>query len=132
MSYTQTITPKWIKVTKTFTDFSTAALTNTSVVYTLPIKGVVHSVMLVPTVAFAGGLIATYTISVGISGTVAKYAVATNVFTGFTLPAMSVIPGVESTTSTTDIIASATSTVGNLNAATTGSIDIYILTSILP
>lgn len=124
--------PQWIKVTKTFSDFSAASVTNNITIYSLPAKGVIHNVQLVPTVAFSGGLIATYTISVGIAGTLAKYAVATNVFTGFSLPAISVLPGIESTSGATDIKASAISTVGNLNAAVAGSVDIYLLVSTLP
>jgi hypothetical protein len=123
---------QWIKVTKTFSDFSAAAVTNNITIYSLPAKGVIHNVQLVPTVAFSGGLIATYTISVGIAGTLAKYAVATNVFTGFSLPAISVLPGIESTSGATDIKAAAISTVGNLNAAVAGSIDIYLFVSTLP
>lgn len=115
MSYVPTTHPQWIKITKTFSDFSAAALTNSITIYSLPIKGVIHSVMLNPTIAFSGGLIATYTISVGIGGTLAKYCAATNVFTGFTLPAMSVISGVESVSGATNILATAISTVGNLS-----------------
>lgn len=132
MSYTPTLTSQWVKVTKTFSDFSTAGLTNSITVYTLPIKGVIHSVMLSPTTSFSGGTIATYTISVGVGGTLAKYCVATNAFTGFTLPAISAIAGVESTSASTSIQATAISTIGNLSAATQGSVDIYLLVSILP
>lgn len=131
MAYTP-YSAQWIKVTKTFSDFSAAAVTNNITIYSLPAKGVIHNVQLVPTVAFSGGLIATYTISVGIAGTLAKYAVATNVFTGFSLPAISVLPGIESISGATDIKSSAISTVGNLNAAVAGSVDIYLLVSTLP
>lgn len=131
MAYTPN-TAQWKKVTKVYTDFSTAGVTNNIEIYLLPVKGVIHAVLVSPTVAFAGGLIATYTISVGIAGTLAKYAPATNAFTGFTLPVISVITGIESLSGTTSIKASAISTVGNLSAATAGSVDFYLLISTLP
>lgn len=131
MAYTPN-TAQWKKVTKVYTDFSTAGVTNNIEIYLLPAKGVIHAVLVSPTVAFAGGLIATYTISVGIAGTLAKYAPATNAFTGFTLPVISVITGIESLSGTTSIKASAISTVGNLSAATAGSVDFYLLISLLP
>lgn len=131
MAYTPN-TAQWKKVTKVYTDFSTAGVTNNIEIYLLPVKGVIHAVLVSPTVAFAGGLIATYTISVGIAGTLAKYAPATNAFTGFTLPVISVITGIESLSGTTSIKASAISTVGNLSAATAGSVDFYLLISLLP
>lgn len=126
--------PVWVKVTKTYSDFSAAALTNNISIYTLPAKGYIHDVKIVPTTAFSGGTIATYTLSVGIASSLAKYAVATNVFTGNTTVNTIHTPLVspESLSATTDIRAAATSTVGNLNAATTGVVNIYILVSLLP
>lgn len=122
-------TLSWIKVTKTFSDLSAASLTNDIEVLSLPAKGVIHAVEIVPTTAFTGGLIATYTISVGIAGNFTKYRGATNVFTGFTLPTPAANIGMESTTVATSIRAQAISTVGLLNAATQGSADIYLLVS---
>lgn len=123
---------RWIKITKAYTDFSLAGLTREIEVYVLPAKGIIHSVEVFPTTVFSGGTIAGYTVSVGISGNAVKYAIATNVFTGATLSAINVLPGIESMSGTTSIKATATSTVGNLDAATQGSVDIYILTSTLP
>lgn len=127
--------PQWTKVTKTFTDFATAGLTNDIEILSLPAKGVVHSVMIKHTAAFTGGLIATYTLSVGITGTLAKYVAASNVFQApsNTLSFPSVItPIMENSGAVTSVRAAAISTVGNLNAATTGSVDFYILVSTLP
>lgn len=129
MSYLNAKQPTWIKITKTFSDFSIAGLTNDIEIFSLPAKGVIHSVQIIPTTAFSGGIIATYTVSVGIAGNLAKYAVATNVFTGFTLPVISAVPGIESSSGATSIRSQAISTVGNLNAATAGSVDIYLLIS---
>ena len=121
--------PKWVKITKTFSDFSTAALTNSITIYSLPAKAIIHSVQLNAPTLFSGGTIAAYTISIGINGTLTKYAAATNVFTGATLQPPSAIVGVENMSSATNILATAISTVGNLNAATAGSVDIYLLIS---
>jgi len=126
--------PKWLKVTKTYQDFSTAGLTNNITILTLPIKGYIHDIKIVPTTAFSGGTIATYTLSVGIAGNLTKYVPTTNVFTGNTTATDIHVPnsGIESTSGTTAIKAEAISTVGNLSAATAGSVDFYILVSIVP
>lgn len=133
MSYNSGV-PQWVKIaTKTFTDFSTAgATTNIASGYSIPAKAIVQGGVVIPTTAFSGGTIATYTISCGISGTIAKYIIATNVFTGFSLAVPSLLPGLESTSVTTSITLTATCTVGLLNAATAGSCDVYLLISQLP
>lgn len=135
MSYTPPSTSsisQWIKITKTYSDFSTAGLTNNISLYTLPAKGIIHSVQVVPTVAFSGGLISAYTISVGIVGNLVKYSAAVNSFTGFALAQPSAITGIESMSATTDIRIAAISVTGLLNVATAGSVDIYLLISQLP
>lgn len=126
--------PQWIKITKSYSDFSTAGLTNDISIYTLPIKGYIHDVKIVPTTAFSGGLISAYTVSVGTSGSLAKYAIAANTFTGNTTLAAvhAPIAGLESTSGTTDIRAQAVAITGLLNTATAGSVDIYLLVSTLP
>lgn len=120
---------QWVRIaTKTYADFSTAgASVNIASGYSLPAKGVIHGCVVIPTTAFSGGTIATYTISVGIAGTVAKYAVATNVFTGYALSTPNLLPGIESTSASTSITLTAVAGVGLLNAATAGSCDIYLL-----
>lgn len=129
-----TSVPQWIKVTKAFSDFSTGGLTNDILIYTLPSKGYISDVKVAPTTAFSGGTISAYTISVGIAGALTKYAIATNVFTGnTTLTAIHTpLPGLESLSTTTAIRAQAISVTGNLDAATAGSVDIYLLIGILP
>lgn len=132
MAYIPTIVPKWVKIVKTYADFAAAAFSNNITIFSLPARGVIHSVQVNPSTVFSGGLIATYTISIGIAGVLAKYAVATNVFTGATLPVISNLPGTESLIAATDIKAAAVSTIGNLNAATQGVIVIWMLVSQLP
>jgi hypothetical protein len=124
--------PKWIKITKTYSDFAAASVTNSPTIYTLPAKGVIHATQLIVTTTFSGGAIATYTLSIGIAGTAAKYNPATNMFTGATLPSISTISGIESSSGSTSITCTAISTIGLLNAATQGSVDIYLLVSQLP
>ncbi len=126
-----TISPYWVKITKSYTDFSTAATTNTITVYTLPAKGVVTGCQMNPTTVFSGGLIATYTIKIDQGAT--AQCVATNVFTGATFtPSSTSLMTISSLSGTTNITATSVSTVGNLSAATQGSVDIYLLISVLP
>jgi hypothetical protein len=122
------------KVTKSFSDFAIAGVTNDISIFTLPANWYIHDVKIIPTTAFSGGLIATYTLSVGIAGNLAKYALASNVFTGNnTLNLIHTpLPGLESTSGDTDIRAQAISTVGNLNAAVAGAVDFYIFLSRFP
>ncbi len=126
-------TPRWVKVTKTRQDFSAASTTNDISIYTLPIKGYIHDVKIVPNTAFSGGGIASYTLSVGISGSLAKYAVATDVFTGNTTVSAVHTPliGLESLSATTTIRAQATSTGADLSDASAGAVTFYLLISVL-
>ena len=125
--------PQWIKITKSYSDFSAASLTNDISIYTLPIKGYIHDVKIIPTVAFSGGLVSAYSLSVGISGSLVKYSAATNVFTGNSTmnTVHTPLAGLESVSSTTDIRSQAVAITGLLNTATAGSADFYLLVSIL-
>jgi hypothetical protein len=118
--------PRWRKYTKTYSQLSVAGLTNDIEVFSLPAKGVIQAMQIVATTAFSGGTIATYTLSIGISGNLVKYC------TGFSLSQPQVIGGIESTSGATSIKLAAISTVGLLNAATAGSADVYVLWGILP
>lgn len=125
---------KQVKVTKTYADFATAGLTSTVDLIDLPARALIHAVVVNPTTVFSGGTIATYTVSVGITGSLDKYSAAKDVFTGSALvdePAVTATNIVESLSDDTDVVATAVSTVGNLDAATQGSVDIHIYFSIL-
>lgn len=123
--------PSWQKFTVPYTSLQTAAITNSVLVYTLPIKGVVHAALMNVTVAFSGTT--TLSLSLGIAGTVAKFVVATTVLsTGVTNGVALSTPDVESVSGTTAININAIATVQNLSSLTIGSADIYILTSVLP
>ncbi len=124
--------PTWLKVgTRSFTDFSAAATTSTITMFSLVPGGVIQAVKIKHSAAFGGGAIATYTVSVGISGTLAKYATAFDVFqaaSGTALQLSSTV-GTESHTAEVAITATATSSGANLNAATVGTLDVWALVS---
>lgn len=124
----------WTKYTVGFAALSAAAVTNDIELFSLAAKTMIHSVVIKQSTAFSGGLIATYTISVGISGNLVKYGVAFNTFqaAGATVFGMNNLPGIESFTGATSIRIAAVSTIGNLSAATSGSVDVWALTSLLP
>lgn len=128
---TNTALPLWVKYVKTYTDFSAAALTKDIELFQLPAKGVIHGVFINPTVAFTGGLIASFSLSVGNAGLLTKYSTAVSVFTA-SLQAPQALMGVESMSIATSIRVAAISTVGTLDAATAGSADVYVLRSTLP
>lgn len=128
---------KWVKVTKTYAQLAAAGLTNDIEAYSLPSGWVLQEAMVRMTTAFTGGLIASYTMSLGLSGTLAKYMAATSVFasppagiTGNQIPGS--LPDAPSFGGATSIRLAAISTVGLLNAATAGSIDIYLCIAQLP
>lgn len=128
---------QWTKYTKTFADLSTAGLTNNIELFSLAAKEMIHAVIMKCSTLFTGGAIATYTLSVGITGTLGKYvaildakqAVGNQVF-GPGLAAALLSP--ENFGASTSIKLSAISTVANLNAATQGSVDVFVLKSTLP
>lgn len=130
MSY-QPHAANWRLYAKTYANLSAASLTNDIELFSLPAKGVIHGVQMVPTVAFSGGLIATYTLSVGISGNLVKYCTAINGFTGFSFSQPQFLGGAESMSIATSIRLAAISTVGLLNAATAGAVDVQVWWSLM-
>lgn len=125
----------WSAYSFTHTQFQTAGLTNDIEVVSLPLKTVVHAAILRPTTAFAGT--ATYTLSVGITGSLAKYIAASDVKaavtnTLFYLVGASFVPGPENFGAATSVRIAATSTVQNLDQSSAGAATVYLLTSLLP
>lgn len=91
-------------------------------------KVVHHKTILVVDTDFAGGTVATATVSVGVAGSVAAHCAATDVFTGASNGwANKVIctPGYLTYTGPTAIIATLTTTVGNTIALTAGKVTVY-------
>ena len=118
------------KFTKTYSDFSTAALTNSIELFSLPAGGVIHAVKIKHSTGFVAAAQTTYTLSVGITGTLTKYCpayevdatanpVASNTF------AVANTLGSEDQASATSIKVTATSNV-NLNTASAGVVDIWV------
>lgn len=126
--------PVWIKIaTKTHTDFSTAGLVNTIASgYLLPANACINGCFVNATAAFTGSTISAYTISVGVGSgaNIAKYCPALSVFT-VALQLPRTLAGIESLSTTTSITLTATSIGANLSAATTGSVDIYLLVGLI-
>lgn len=126
--------PAWVKVGDglTFEDFAAAALTYDIELFTLPAGGVIHGVMIKHSEAFAGGSISAYTLSVGIVGSLTKYAGAFDVFQaiGETVFQLASTVGAESFAEAgVSIRAAATSVGDNLDQASAGEVDIYALYS---
>ena len=130
----------WIRITKTFADFSFAGLTNNIEIYSLPAGASLHSAIMKHSTSFGGGAIATYTMSVGIIGDLTKYSYATtfDVFQAvsdialfpYPPPARSLLAtGIEDWGSVKSIRGSAISTGANLDQAVAGVIEYYLLVS---
>lgn len=131
--------PGWVKVTKTYSDFAAAATTNDIEVYSLPAKGVLHGVVLKHTAAFTGGGILAYGVTAGVTGNLTKYGTSNNVFnapsdTTFMTARNNEddLPDLLNFGAATSIRVRASSTGANLDQATSGSLDIYLLVSTLP
>lgn len=129
--------PVWTKYTVLYSDLTTAGTTNNITLLTLPLKTMIHHVAIKHSVAFTGGIISAYTLSVGITGTLAKYLAAFDVFqavaaTTFSASAATIKADLESFGGGIAIKVAAVSTTANLDAATAGSADIWVQTSLLP
>lgn len=126
--------PVWIKYTKTFTDLSAGATTNTVTLFSLPAKTMIHQVVVKHSASFTGGALSAYTIALGDAGNSSRWAAAFSVFqaAGDTVRSITQADDLESFASATNITLTATSTGANLSAATAGSVDIWVLTSLLP
>ena len=128
--------PFWQKVTVGFASLTAAALTQTINLVTTAARTKVCGVSIKTTTAFSGGTIASLTVSVGdAAGTGLDYAPAFTVFSASsntnyqdTIPATVA----SKTSAASTITALFTSTVGNLNDATAGSVDIDVCTAVIP
>ena len=128
--------PVWTKYTKVAADFSDAIPAIT--LFSLPLKTVIHEVIIKHSVPFTGGGVTSYTLQVGISGTFNKYASPFDVFqaAGDTVKQVSVSSDLESFSGATNILIKAVgNAAGAIDAAATaalGSVDVWVLTSLLP
>jgi len=124
----------WEKYTVTHTQLQTAALTNDIELLSLGAKEEISGVITKQSIAFAGTSITAYTIGVGITGELDKYAPPFDVFqaVGSTVFDNNVISEVEDFVSATSVRVSAVSVGANLDQSTAGSVDIWIKRSALP
>ena len=127
--------PVWTKYSVLHTALQTAGVTNNIELFSLPAKTVIHRVIIKQTTAFAGT--ATYSLSVGITGTLLKYIAAADVTaavaaTTFAVSAATIVATPENFSSATSIKLSAVSTIQNLSSSSAGAADIYVQTSTLP
>lgn len=125
----------WHKYTVNYntSGFNPAALTANIELFSLPAKGIIQGVVIKHSTAFAGTGITGYTISVGITGNLNKYASDFDVFqaTGAGVGQTTNVMDFESTTSATSIKINATATGANLDQSTAGSVDVWVLWGVL-
>lgn len=130
------IDSSWDKVVVTHTQLAAASTTNTVVVGSLPAKTVVHKVIVKHSEQFSGGSISGYLIDVGVTGTGNKFI---DDFDVDTAPSDSnsatqdqVDNGPENFSSPTDLTITAVATGDNLDQATQGELEVWLLVSKLP
>jgi hypothetical protein len=118
-------------IRKKFSDFSKAATSNDVTLFSLPKHCIILTIAANVTQAFAGAAIATYTISVGKSGSstglLTAQSVTTTGFKNAVGTDFTTNRPMYSVTGPTSIVATATSTGANLSVATAGSIDFYVV-----
>jgi hypothetical protein len=125
---------RWTKYTVDESAFTLAATSEDIELFSLPANTFIHRVHIKHSASFTGGAINSFTISVGIAGSLTKYA---NAFDVFQAPADatfqdSSVFGLESHVSATSIRVEASSGVGDVADATAGSVDIWVRSSTLP
>jgi hypothetical protein len=126
--------PRWRKFTYPYTSFATAATSFAVTAFTLAAGEGIDAVIIKHNTAFSGGSITAYTIEAGITGDADQYADPWDVFqsTGGAVSSATQFFDVPNFDATTDFVVTARSTGANTNAATAGSVDIYVRTFILP
>lgn len=124
------------KITITHTQLQTAGLTNNITLLTLAPREMVKSITLRHSTAFAGPSIASYTLSVGIAGTLTKYLAAKDVFTAVTdtlfYGALAAANSVESYANPVALKIAAVAVGANLSVSTAGVVEVWVETIQLP
>lgn len=126
--------PSWIKITKSYTDFAIPNTTSSQVLYSLPAKGIINGVIIKHNTAFTGGSISAYAISIGVVGSETQFVEEFDIFqaTGDAVFETSTDNTPLNFSTADNIMVTCTSTGDDLDAATQGSVDIYLLLSTLP
>jgi hypothetical protein len=117
------------KITKTYVDFAAAAFTNDIELFQLGAGEILDAVKMKHNFPFTGGLITAYTASLGIPGNFTKYAVPFNIFQPVSGPVLQIASlGVfcENQDAVTSVRLALTSVGALLNAATQGSLDVWV------
>lgn len=127
-----TAVPRWIEITKTFADFSVAATTNDIQIFSLPAGGVVHAAATIHTVAFSGGGIISYNITVGRTGSTSLWTASRNCAGPVTDAATISVPVTQAPLmpdydTAVSIRAYADAGASNLNVATAGTVKFMLL-----
>ena len=122
------------KITKGFADFSTAGLTLDIEVFNLLAKNAMHFIAIKHSQNFAGGTISALTLSLGLVGSLDKYLLPVDVFQAVDDSARDEVSlfVIESHAGITSIRIAAIAVGDNLDQLTQGSIDIWIMKSVLP
>lgn len=123
--------PHWIKYTLTAAQVAAlgAALTGNVIIVGLPAGVKIHAAVMKITTQFAGTT--TLTCSVGIVGTLAKYAPAFNLKQAANVFQDANLPGMESFAAAVNIVAALTATGTNLNTVSAGQVEISLLVSLV-
>lgn len=122
------------KITKGFADFSTAGLTFDIEVFNLLGKNAMHILRIKHSEAFAGTGITALTLSLGLAGELDKYLLPFDVLQapGDTVQDSVSLFALESDSGVTSIKIAAIAEGANLDQLSAGSVDVWILKSVLP
>ena len=122
------------KITKGFADFSTAGLTLDIEALSLNPKNAMHVIRIKHSTAFAGTGITVLTLSLGLVGSLDKYLLPFDVFqaVGDTVQDSVSLFAIESDSGATSIRIAAIAEGANLDQLSAGSVDVWIMKSILP
>jgi microcystin-dependent protein len=116
-----------------FSDLSASSNQISIPLFNLPAGGVIHDVIVTHSAAFGGGSLTGYSVSVGVAGSLDKYALSYDVFQspGNQVADSSNALGIENKVSPTQVLLTATSVGDTLDHATSGEIQVYIRWSVM-
>ena len=124
---------RWTKYTVGHAALQAAALTNDIELFSLLAKEMIHAVVVKHATAFAGASVSAYEVSVGIAGELDKYSGAFDVLqaTGNTVKQITNVVDYENHAAATSIRVAATAIGANLDQSSAGSVEIWVLKSLL-